>query len=387
MRVLFSSTSGHGHVVPMLQLARAFRAAGHDVLWATASQATPTVIAAGLEAVAAGASGAEELAIRGAVRRRAEDVVGADRAAFVFPRMFAEGLAPPMARELLAVAREWEPDLLVHEQAELAAPLVGAVCGVPSTTHSFGTAVPVPILAEASRRLAALWAEHGLEVPDYAGCFRHGYLDICPVAVQTTPVDHIPGVQQLRPVAGVGREPEDAAEPLVYVTMGTVQDRPELLREVVAGVAVLQVPVLVAVGPLIDPESLGEQPGHVEVEAWVDQATVLRRCAAVVSHGGSGTFLGALAHGLPQLCLPQAADQFRNAEGGERAGASLTLRPGEVSPESVRAAVERLLGDADLRQAAERVAGEIAAMPGPDEVARLLVAGVGSPSSDHEPRG
>ena len=58
MRVLFSSTSGHGHVIPMLQLARAFQAAGHDVLWATAAQATPRVTAAGVDAVASGASGA-----------------------------------------------------------------------------------------------------------------------------------------------------------------------------------------------------------------------------------------------------------------------------------------------------------------------------------------
>ena len=63
-QVLFSSTSGHGHVIPMLPLARAFREAGHDVLWATAAQATSLVTAAGIEAVASGASGAEEAALR-----------------------------------------------------------------------------------------------------------------------------------------------------------------------------------------------------------------------------------------------------------------------------------------------------------------------------------
>jgi UDP:flavonoid glycosyltransferase YjiC (YdhE family) len=94
----------------------------------------------------------------------------------------------------------------------------------------------------------------------------------------------------------------------------------------------------------------------------------------VVSHGGSGTFLGAVSLGLPQLCLPQAADQFRNAEGGTRAGASLALRPGEVSAESVREAVERLLADPDLRAGAQRVAAEIAAMPSPESVASLLAS-------------
>jgi UDP:flavonoid glycosyltransferase YjiC (YdhE family) len=383
MRVLFSSTSGYGHVIPMLPLARAFRAAGHDVLWATAEQALPLVVAAGIDAVASGASGPEEAALRAAVRTQGEEMAGPARAAFVFPRMFGEALTPPMAADLVGIARDWDPDLLIHEQAELAAPLVAALLAVPSVTHSFGTAVPVEALGTSASLLAGLWQAHGLEVPQYAGCYRAGYLDICPASVQTMPVDHIRNVQQLRPVdAGPVPAP---AEPLVYVTLGTVHQGADLLREVVAGIAGLGIPVLVAVGPRMSPDSLGEQPAHVQVESWVDQPAVLGRCSAVVSHGGSGTFLGALACGLPQLCLPQGADQFRNSEGGERAGASLTLRPEEVTAVSVRAAVERLLSEPDLRVGAQRVAAEIAAMPAPEAVVPLL-ASVDSPRHD-DPRG
>ena len=371
MRVLFSSTSGHGHVIPMLPLARAFQAAGHDVLWATAEQALPLVTAAGVEAAAAGAHGEEEAALRGAVFRDAAAIPGAGRAAFVFPRMFGAALTPPMARDLVPLGEAWRPDLLVHEHAELAAPLVGALRGIPSVTHSFGTAVPPALLTDAGERLAGLWQEHGVEVPAYAGCYRAGYLDICPPSVQTVPVAHIPNVQPLRSVADVGLLPEPA-QPLVYVTLGTVQNRPGLLREVVEGVAALPVQVLVATGPGVDPGALGEQPGNVRVESWVDQPAVLARCTTVVSHGSSGTFLGALARGLPQLCLPQAADQFRNAEGGVRAGAALVLEPASVSAAAVRAATERLLADPAIRAGAQRVAAEIAAMPTPEDVASLL---------------
>jgi UDP:flavonoid glycosyltransferase YjiC (YdhE family) len=377
MRVLFSSTSGHGHVIPMLQLARAFQAAGHDVLWATAAQATPLVTAAGVEAVASGASGAEEEALRGAVRNFASALPGAERAAYVFPRMFGEALTPPMAADLLEIARDWRPDLLIHEQAELAAPLVGVLCAVPTVTHSFGTAAPAQSLEQTAELLAGLWRAHGLEVPPYAGCYRAGYLDICPPSVQTMPLAHIREIQPLRPVADAGPTSAVATEPLVYVTLGTVQNHPELLRKVVAGVAALPVRVLVAGGPGSDPAALGEQPANVQVEAWVDQPEVLRASSAVVSHGGSGTFLGALACGLPQLCLPQAADQFRNAEGGALAGASLTLSGREVTPDSVRTAVARLLSEPELRAGAGRVAAEIEAMPAPETVVQLLVARFG----------
>jgi len=370
MRVLFSSTSGHGHVIPMLQLATAFREGGHDVLWATAVQATPLVTAAGIEAVAAGAHGAAEAALRGGVLSRAMELPGDSRAPFVFPRMFGEALTPPMAADLVPLARDWGPDLLVHEQAELAAPLAGALCGVPTITHSFGTAVPVPILEDTRQRLAGLWREHDLEVPAYAGCFHAGYLDICPPSVQVVPVDHIAEILPLRPVDAA---PAPApADPLVYVTLGTVQNQPEVLREVVAGVAELPVRVLVAAGPGSTPESLGDQPAHVRVEAWVDQSAVLDECTAVVSHGGSGTFLGALARGLPQLCLPRAADQFRNAEGGTRAGAALVLGPADVTPTAVRGAVLRLIEEPEHRRGARRVAAEIDTMPSADEVAKGL---------------
>jgi UDP:flavonoid glycosyltransferase YjiC (YdhE family) len=377
VRVLFSSTSGHGHVVPMLQLAAAFQDAGHDVLWATAAQVLPVVAASGIEAVAAGPHGAEEAALRGAVRSQAEELPGDERPAFVFPRMFGAALTPPMAEDLIPLAREWNPGLLVHEHAELAAPLVAALCSVPSVTHSFGTAVPVGILDETRQRLAGLWQAHGLEVPPYAGCFRDGYLDICPPSVQSTSVDHIADVRPLRPVTASARPPAPDGEPFVYVTMGTVQNRPELLREVVAGVAAVGVRTLVAVGPQVDPVSLGEQPGHVQVETWVDQPEVLTRCTSVVSHAGSGTFLGALAQGLPQLCLPQGADQFRNVEGGLRAGAVLTLHPGEVTPTAVATAVQRLLNEPGFGEAADRVADEIAAMPSPAAVAAQLAERLG----------
>jgi UDP:flavonoid glycosyltransferase YjiC (YdhE family) len=49
--------------------------------------------------------------------------------------------------------------------------------------------------------------------------------------------------------------------------------------------------------------------------------------------------------------------------------------PGEVSAESLRSAVESVLGEASFARSAGVIAEEIAAMPGPDEVADRLAAG------------
>jgi UDP:flavonoid glycosyltransferase YjiC (YdhE family) len=376
MRVLFSSTSGYGHIYPMLPLAKAFLGAGHEVLWATGAR--DVVAAAGIEAVTAGLAGAALGEVGAALNRRAGQLPPPERAAFMFPTMFAEAFAPPMAADLLPLARDWRPDLLVHEQGELASPLVGALLRRPSLTHAFGGAVPAAFVAEAGERLAPLWAGQGLEIPPYAGCFEAPYLDICPPSVQPVPTAHIPEVQQLRPVADVGAEqatrPDlltDDGRPLVYVTLGTIHNHAPFLRPMVAALAALPVRVLVTVGRDGDPALLGDQPPNVAVERWVDQPSVLAHCALVVSHGGSGTFLGALARGLPQLCLPQAADQFRNAQAGVSCGAALSLPPGSGSDEVVRA-VERLLVDGRFRTNASTVSAEIAAMPSPAEVVELM---------------
>ena len=381
MRVLFSSTSGIGHNLPMVPLARAFRDAGHDVLWATSAEACALVETAGLDATAAGLSGPELRERVGRLQAAAREVAPVDRAAFMFPAMFGELLTPPMVAALLTVARDWRPELMVHEHGELASPLVGAVLGTPSLTHAFGGAIPVAIVEAAAERVTPLWVAQGLEPPPYGGAFTAPYLDICPASVQSVPMDHIPTVQPLRPVSDAA-EPEmghpdhldQDGRPLVYVTLGTVQNHAPILRDLVLALSRLPLSVLVTVGPDRDPASLGELPANVRVESWVDQAEVLRHCAVVVSHAGSGTFLGALAAGRPQLCLPQAADQFRNAAGGARSGAALVLPPIGTTDEAVTRAVSRLLDEDTFREAARTVAREIAAMPSPAEVVATLAS-------------
>ena len=82
--------------------------------------------------------------------------------------------------------------------------------------------------------------------------------------------------------------------------------------------------------------------------------------------------LAALALGIPQLCLPQAADQFLNAAAVARAGAGISISPQELTAARVGAAVHQLLTDDAFRVHARRLADEIDSMPTPDAVVTLL---------------
>jgi UDP:flavonoid glycosyltransferase YjiC (YdhE family) len=109
----------------------------------------------------------------------------------------------------------------------------------------------------------------------------------------------------------------------------------------------------------------------VRVERQVDQAEVLPRCGVVISHGGSGSVLATLAHGLPSLLLPMGADQPWNADRCEALGVARVLDVIDATPADIRRAVSELDG---LRTAAARLRDEIARLPGPEQAIGRLEA-------------
>ncbi len=92
-------------------------------------------------------------------------------------------------------------------------------------------------------------------------------------------------------------------ETLIYVTFGTqsgTNDRERAMhRTALDTVAELPVRVLLTTGPNMADHPLGSIPPKVIVETFVPQAQVFQHAEVVVTHGGSGTVLGALAAGLP----------------------------------------------------------------------------------------
>ena len=140
----------------------------------------------------------------------------------------------------------------------------------------------------------------------------------------------------------------------------------DLLARALAGVRELGVPVVVTTGRQIDPAELGPQPPHVRVQRWIPQEELLPWCRAVVSQGGSGIALAALAHGLPSVLLPIGADQPQTAARLAELGAALVLDPVSASSEEIAAAVRRVLDDPSYARAATAVRVEIRSLPGSD---------------------
>jgi UDP:flavonoid glycosyltransferase YjiC (YdhE family) len=80
----------------------------------------------------------------------------------------------------------------------------------------------------------------------------------------------------------------------------------------------------------------------------------MAEAALVVTHGGHGTLIRAVAQGLPSLVIPHGRDQNDNALRVTERGAGLSLPPAATAAEIAEAA-RRLLSEPGFKAAAQRL--------------------------------
>lgn len=371
MRVLVTSVPGLGHLHPVLPLALAARKAGHDVRVATGPDLVGWVERCGVSAYAAGLPFA---GLRAEVERRG--LAGPD-----VPRhLFTSVAVPPMAKDLLTLVDDWRPDVVVHEEGEYAAPLVATMRDLPTATHSWPSPARIgPDRTLLDEPLGEVWNALGAAGPSrQAGVL---YLDACPGLFQHADVQALaPRVLPVQPTAydGPAEQPPDwlaqLPRPAVYVTLGTVTTFcvPERLQLLADASAQAAAAVVVATGPhpidVVTPAS-----DTVRVVRYLPQSLVLPHVDAVLSHGGAGTTLGALMHGLPQLVLPgPARSQQQSAMRVAAAGLGLRLGWADAHLERVRSSMHEVLTRIDVRREAAAARADLASRPDPDAVIALL---------------
>jgi UDP:flavonoid glycosyltransferase YjiC (YdhE family) len=278
--------------------------------------------------------------------------------------------APALARldDLMVMASVWRPDVTVHEVLEPAGSLLAARLGIPGVVHGIGPMFPfyAPLIGAAGAAIGEpeLWRQLSTQQA----------LDLCPPSLRPDGPPPWPAAAAVRPSAGErGELPSRVAEvlasdrPVAYFTLGTVKNADA--RDFATGLTGLEGydgTVIATTGRPLDSDQLTPLPANALVEEFVPQAAVLERADLLVSHSGSGTMIGGLVHGVPQVALPRGTDQPENAALLVRAGAGLLIAPEDYAVGSISAAVTQVTSDPAFRAAAGRVRDEIAAMPDAD---------------------
>jgi UDP:flavonoid glycosyltransferase YjiC (YdhE family) len=374
VKILFSSWPAYGHLLPMLPLARAAVRAGHQVIVSSGADMTDIIERRGFAAHRAGPTLDEAYAV---VAAKTTEATGGPLLSALTPQQemalsakwFFGAAGVTRANDLAELFTEWQPDLVVHDVLEIGSPAVAEQRGVPHATHSYGPVVPGS--AEFAAVFGDVLSEAGLPDAITAG-FDLPYLDVCPPSLQPAGIAPWRHAMPIRPVAGEIAPGDDLPaglaqlphEKTVYLTLGTVMNRrPDVFRTVLEGCRHLPFNVVATTGPGVDPVELGRQPDNVLVRQYLPQALILPHCTAIISQAGAGTMLGALCHGLPQLCLPQGTDQPHNSAALVAAGAGLALAPDEITPSAVAGALRETLTNPSFRASARLIQQEINAMP------------------------
>ncbi|MDL5154332.1 glycosyltransferase [Actinomycetospora termitidis] len=386
MRILVAALGSPGHAFPLVPLARALHDAGHDVTFATGPDLEPTVATSGVPTLAVGRPVFEvfrETMLALGMTGPPTSIQGTREVA---GRVFGAAMPREIAPALRAWLADHPADLVIAETGSPGASLAAGATGTPCVLHSFGRR-PVPVAPFAVRvrePLARVAAEVGIDVTP-GDRLAHAYLDVCPPSLQSPgTADVLAGLAEL-PLRPVGWNPPTPVErhrrpgnPWVLLTLGTAFGQAGVLRAAVEGLAAPDRDVLVATGSVDAGELADLRADGVQVESFVPQADLLASDdppAVVVHHGGSGTTLSCAGTGVPQLLLPQGADQFFNADAVTRIGAGRQLVGPEATPAAVGKAVVELLDPAAPERACARaLASEVAALPGPVDVAARVEA-------------
>ena len=386
VRLLFTAKTGSlGHLLPLLPLARAAVDAGDNVAIASGADRRRDVEGRGFRFFPAGLAIEDVPAQMRSVGRdlTARGFSVPPRWGYDFDHAMAEVFttvhAPAMAVDLGRVIENYEPEIVVCDVADYGGPVAAAAAGLPCVSHGFGLPVPERVTRDAARWAAPMWAERGLAPPEDAGLYRTLHVSICPPCLD--PGDGWPGapVQPIGPPRRTADPPGWLAalpdRPTVYATLGTAQGREaSMLSTVIEALARLDVNVVVTVGADGDPAPFATMAENVTARSFVPQHDLLPSCSVVVCHGGSGTVLGALAHGVPVVVLPHMADHFYNAEALQRVGCGISLDDDNRGPDRIRTAVSSALDDEAVRAAAAAVQAEFAHMPSPEVVVTQIHA-------------
>ncbi|WP_327664449.1 MULTISPECIES: glycosyltransferase [unclassified Streptomyces] len=362
MRVLFVGPPLYGLLYPVLSLAQAFRAEGHDVVVASAGDFTKRVAEAGLVGFDAAPDLDSEAEYRQGEGRRKRLNMGTKMGRFSF-------FGDEMADALVDFAGAWRPDLVIYPPLGVAGPLVAAKYDLPVVMQTVGFGHQRWRVEGVTRSMDEAYARHGIAAPQPDLL----WLDVAPPSMKVLDEPDLWSMRYVPYNGGTVLEDwwsADTGRPRVVVSLGTLKpmvDGIDLVKWVVESAHESEAEFVLSLG-VHGQQEIDELPDNVRLVSWIPAGPLLGRAAGFIHHGGAGNTLTALSSGVPQIVFGQGADRPVNARTVEERGCGFV--PGEHG--LVKEDIDRLLTDASLRTAADAVRDEMRAQDPPTVIARRL---------------
>jgi len=203
---------------------------------------------------------------------------------------------------------------------------------------------------------------------------------------RTSPPEQVVFVGELSPpVSATQAMPEwwddviASATPIVHVTQGTQNVDPhDLIEPAVSALGRQQVELVISTGRRGEASLPFRVPPNARVADLVPYAALLPRTDVMITNGGWGGVLAALAHGVPLVVAGGDIDKPEIAARVAWAGAGVNLRTGRPSARAVLHAWREVSTDASYRANAERIGALLRQHDGPREVVEHTMALLGA---------
>ena len=367
MRIVFFCIPAYGHTNPTLGVVRELIARGHEVRYYSYEPLRGAIEKAGAQFIPCDAYDAQ-ISFTEADNAR----VGKDLA---FSTELIVNMTLALDDAMLEEMRAFAPDVIVGDSMAFWAKLIAGKLGVPfvssTTTFAFNKE-SAKVMGQTPKGLFSLLfalpkINKSLDRLRKKGYAVKSVLDIIANDEKTDTIVYTsPEFQPcadtfseryafvgpiLRPVT---QPLEKAAQPTVYVSLGTVDNRhPDFYRNCLAAFADAPYRVILSVGERTDIAALGDIPANCTVAPRVDQMAVLAASDVFLTHCGMNSVSEALYFGVPLVLFPQTPEQRGVANRVRSLGAGQFLD--SDNPAVLRAAVDGVLHNKATRTAAENI--------------------------------
>ena len=380
MRFLFTTFEGGGHVPPAVLMASLLQARGHEVLFVSDEANRALAVRSGLT-FAPWITAPNRL-----VGGQADDPLQDWRRHWppAVVKAVCEAVMTTPARayadDCLSYINQFNPDLIVTNELLLGVMVAAEAANLPcalltanlwsypgrTTLPPFGPGWPVARnrfeqhRQDAGHQMVCGWYDVGLADLNTART-AHGLQAIGHTLDQVTRADLVilgtsrafdlphendrflyagPLFDTKRPETHHPMVQPDRRNILLTFST-TFQDQAGLFARCLRALAPLNANVIVTTGPAVDPGRLAAG-SNAQITRYADHDEIVPWCDLVVSHGGHGTMLRPIRHGVPVLCLTMGRDHPDNAVRLEHHGAGLRLSQ-RASARRIRSAASRLL--------------------------------------------
>lgn len=171
-------------------------------------------------------------------------------------------------------------------------------------------------------------------------------------------------------------------QPLIYVSLGTIQNRLLwVFRMIAEACKDLDVQLVISLGGGHGPDSLPDLPGKPIVVGYAPQLELLQKATLTISHAGMNTTLEALANGVPIVAIPITNDQPGVAARIAWTGAGEVVPLSKVSVNRLHKAITQVLMEDSYKKNAARLQEAIRRAGGVIRAADIIEEAVTRPVS------